>query len=80
MADGPRLSASVLKPVPTRGGKAEAVQASVGRPADLVLGRDAADLEILSYGDGLRIALSGDPELAAKAREKGWLIQPSPAR
>ena len=78
--DGSRLSASVLKPVPTRGGKTEAAQSSFGRPADFVLGRDAADLELLSFGDGLRVVLSGDPDLTAKAREKGWLVQPSPAR
>ena len=41
--DGSRYSASVLKPMPTRGGKAEIVKASVGRVPDLVLGRDAAD-------------------------------------
>lgn len=79
-AEGARLSAGVLKPVPTRGGKAEIVKASVGRPADLVIGRDGADLDVMSYGDGLRVALSGDPELEAKAKEKGWLIQPKLAR
>ncbi len=78
--DGSRLSASVLKPVPTRGGKTEAAQSSFGRPADFVLGRDGADLELLSYGDGLRIVLTGDADLVSKAREKGWLVQPSPAR
>ncbi len=78
--DGARFSASVLKPIPTRGGKAEIVKAVVGRPPDLVLGRDAADLDLLSYGDGLRIALTGDPALEAAARERGWILQPSPAR
>jgi phosphoserine phosphatase len=79
-ADGTRLSAGVLKPVPTRGGKAEIVKASVGRPADFVLGRDLADLDVLSHGDGLRVVLSGDKELEATAKEKGWLIQPSLVR
>ena len=78
--DGTRLSASVLKPIPTRGGKAEIVKASLGRPADLVIGRDAADIDLLSYGDGLRIILSGDAALEGKAREKGWLIQSNMAR
>lgn len=78
--DGVRYSASVLKPVPTRSGKAEIVKASVGRPPDLALGRDIADLDLLSYGEGLRIVLSGDKELAAKAAEKGWLFQPALAR
>lgn len=75
--DGARYSASVLKPVPTRSGKAEIVKASVGRPPDFALGRDAADIDLLSYGDGLRVILSGDKELEAKAKEKGWLLQPS---
>lgn len=78
--DGSRYSASVLKPVPTRGGKGEIVKASVGRPPDFALGRDIADFDLLSYGDGLRIVLSGDKELEAKAKEKGWLIQPALAR
>jgi phosphoserine phosphatase len=78
--DGARYSASVLKPVPTRGGKAEIVKASVGRPPDFALGRDAADADLLSYGDGLRVILSGDKELEAKAKEKGWLLQPSLSR
>ena len=78
--DGARISAGVLKPVPTRGGKAEIVKSSVGRPPDLVLGRDSADLDLLSYGDGLRVILSGDKDLEAKAREKDWFIQPSLAR
>ncbi len=75
--DGNRYSASVLKPVPTRSGKAEIVKASVGRPPDLALGRDIADADLMSYGGGLRIILAGDKELEAKAKEKGWLIQPS---
>lgn len=78
--DGARLSATVLKPVPTRGGKAEIVKAAVGRSPDLVLGRDIADFDLLSYGDGVRIVLSGDKELEVKAKEKGWLIQPTLAR
>ena len=78
--DGARYSASVLKPVPTRGGKAEIIKANLGRAPDFVLGRDAADVELLSYGEGLRIVLSGDKALEAAAKEKGWLIQPSLAR
>lgn len=78
--DAAHYSASVLKPVPTRSGKAEIVKASVGRSPDLAIGRDAADLDLLSYGDGVRVVLTGDKELEAKAKEKGWLLQPSLAR
>ncbi len=73
--DGPRMGADVLKPVPTRGGKTEVVQSLLGRPADLVLGRDSADFDLLSYGDGLRVVLDLDPELVKKAGERGWLVQ-----
>jgi len=73
--DGPSLGAEVLAPIPTRGGKTEIVQAALGRPADLMLGRDAADFDLLSYGDGLRVILDGDPELVRKAGERGWLVQ-----
>lgn len=76
-AEGALLTASVLKPVPTRGGKTEIVQSALGRSADLVIGRDAADSDLLAYGNGLRVALSGDAEFEALARQKGWLIQPS---
>lgn len=78
--DGARYSASVLKPVPTRGGKAEIIKANLGRAPDLALARDSADLDLMSYGPGVRVILSGDKDLEAKAREKGWLIQPSLAR
>lgn len=78
--DGARMGAGVLKPIPTRGGKTEVLQAMLGRPADLVFGRDSADFELLSYGDGLRIVFDHDSELVRRASERGWLIQPSLAR
>ena len=78
--DGPRMGAGILKPVPTRGGKAEALQSLLGRPADLVFGRDTADFELLSHGDGLRIVFDRDEELVRRAAERGWLVQPSFAR
>jgi phosphoserine phosphatase len=73
--EGARMGADVRKPVPTRGGKTEVVQSLLGRPADLVLGRDSADFDVLSYGDGLRVVLDLDPELVKKAGERGWLVQ-----
>ncbi|MFI5349005.1 MAG: hypothetical protein ACHQ2Z_05650 [Elusimicrobiota bacterium] len=73
--DGARMGADVLRPVPTRGGKTDAVQSLLGRPADLVLGRDSADFDVLAYGDGVRIVLDMDPELVRKAGERGWLVQ-----
>lgn len=78
--DGVLFGAGVLKPVPTRGGKTEVLQSSLGRPADLVIGRDVADWELLSYGDGLRIVLDLDADLVRRAEERGWLVQPSFAR
>ncbi len=78
--DGPRMGANVLKPVPTRGGKTEIVQSALGRAADLVVGRDNADFEVLNYGDGLRVIFDSDPELVKRGRERGWLVQQSFAR
>ena len=78
--DGARMGADVLKPVPSRGGKTEVVQSMLGRPADLVLGRDSADFDVLAYGDGLRVVLDLDPELVKKAGERGWLVQRAFAR
>ena len=77
---GVRMGADVAPPVPTRGGKTDIVQTNLGRPADLVLGRDSADLDVLSYGDGLRVVFDHDPDLVKKAREKGWIIQHAFAR
>jgi phosphoserine phosphatase len=78
--DGARMSANVLKPVPTRGGKAEIVRKALGRPADLVFGRDAADLDLMNDGAGVRVVLSGDPALEKAAAERGWVLQPALAR
>jgi phosphoserine phosphatase len=77
---GARMGAEVAPPVPTRGGKTAVVQSLLGRPGDLVLGRDSADFDVLSYGDGLRVVLDADPELVKKARERGWLVQRAFAR
>jgi phosphoserine phosphatase len=73
--DGARMGANVLKPVPIRGGKTEILQMSLGRAADLVIGRDSADFDILAYGDGLRVVIDLDPELVKKAKLRGWLVQ-----
>ena len=50
------------------------------RPPDLVIGRDSADLDLMMYGSGTRIALAGDKALESRALEYGWLIQPALAR
>lgn len=78
--DGARLSAAVLKPVPLRGGKAEIARKALGRAADLVIGRDVSDLELLQDGQGVRIVLAGDPALEKAAAERGWIVQPALAR
>ncbi|HEX4046812.1 MAG TPA: hypothetical protein VH309_03210 [Elusimicrobiota bacterium] len=79
--EGARMGADILVPVPTGGGKTEIVETELGRPADLVIGRDSADADVLTYGDGgagaVRIALDLDPELVRKARDRGWLVQPA---
>lgn len=75
--DGPRIGAGMVEPMPTRGGKTAVLLSSVGRPADLVFGRDAADTDVLAYGDGLRVVFDSDPKLVQEARVRRWLIQPA---
>jgi phosphoserine phosphatase len=77
---GARMGGEIMSPVPTRGGKTAVMQTLLGRPADLAVGRDAADIDVLSYGDGLRVVFDSDAELVKKARERGWLIQHAFAR
>lgn len=74
---GVRMGDGVTVPVPTRGGKTAVLQSSLGRPAALVVGRDSADFDLLSYGDGVRVVFDSDPGLVEKARERGWLVQKS---
>ena len=74
---GARMAGAVSLPVPTRGGKTAVVQSLLGRPADLALGRDSADFDVLAFGDGLRVVFDSDPELVKKAKERGWLVQRS---
>lgn len=78
--DGARMGGGVIRPVPTRSGKTEAVQSRLGRPADLVIGRDMADFDLMEHGTGARLVLSGDPELERRAKERSWPVQPSLAR
>jgi phosphoserine phosphatase len=78
--DGARMGPGILKPVPTRGGKAEVLLSSLGRAADFAVGRDRADAELLEYGEGLRVVFDSDREFADRSRDRGWLVQPTFAR
>lgn len=72
-----RFDGEPVEPIPVRGGEVDALIRETGRPADLVVGRNALDIQLLDYGKGVRIALSGDPRLEAAAKKRGWLIQPA---
>lgn len=76
-AEKGKLTAEVLDPVPFRGGKIDAVVSSLGRVPALIIGADPWDIELLGYGEGLRVLLDkGDPALRALAEDSGWVVQP----
>lgn len=71
-----KASGEVLDPFPFRGGKASVVSSALGRAPALIVGASADDVELLSFGSGLRLVIDrGDSALAAMARDRGWLIQ-----
>ena len=71
-----RLQADIIDPVPIGPGTAEAVVVFIGRDPALVVA-DAADVEVLAHGKGLRLAVDrNDPQFTARATDKGWLLQP----
>ncbi|HVA67432.1 MAG TPA: hypothetical protein VNK24_10990 [Elusimicrobiota bacterium] len=64
--------------VPARGAKTAAVVAALGRAPDLVVGASSDDAALLGYGKGVRVLIDhGDKKLDAKARKKGWIVQPA---
>lgn len=72
-----RFDGKPFEPLPIRGGKVDALVEAAGRPADLVVGVSVGDVELLSYGTGVRVAVDrGDGKLLEAARKKGWLVQP----
>lgn len=76
--DAGKILSLVLDPVPFRGGKVDAMVSNLGREPVLIMGTEPWDVEILGYGQGLRVLLDkGDPALRALAQEKGWLLQPA---
>lgn len=76
-----KLTGELVGSAPIRGGKVEVVATLIGRAPQLVIGTRAEDEPVLSFGSGLRVLLdAGDAELRGRARERGWLVQPSFAR
>lgn len=71
-----RASGEVLEPFPFRGGKASVVASALGRAPALIVGASSVDVELMSFGSGLRLLMDrGDSALADAARDRGWLIQ-----
>lgn len=71
-----RLQPDVVDPLPVGAGTTEAVILFVGRHPDLVVA-PPEDVELLEHGKGLRVAIDrGDERFAARAKERGWLLQP----
>ncbi|MBI4425175.1 MAG: haloacid dehalogenase-like hydrolase [Elusimicrobia bacterium] len=71
-----RLDVAVVDPVPVGPGKPEAVPLFIGRDPALG-GAGPDDEELLEYGRGLRVLVDpGDERFAARAKARGWLLQP----
>ncbi|HVC08842.1 MAG TPA: hypothetical protein VNH15_02750 [Elusimicrobiota bacterium] len=72
------MTGDIQGDVPARGAKTAAVVAALGRAPDLVVGASSDDAALLGYGKGVRVLIDhGDKKLDAKARRKGWLVQPA---
>lgn len=74
-ADG-RLTSGIEPPLTYGPGKVEGIRQFIGRVPALAVGDAATDREMLAGADLALLIDKGDEELAAFAREKGWLVQP----
>jgi hypothetical protein len=73
-----RITSKIEEPVPTRGGKIDAMVSRLGRPPVFAVGAGYDDKDILDYTAGLRLVLDrGDKRMAEVARKRGWLVQPA---
>lgn len=71
-----RFNDVIVSPVAVRGGKVESAASLIGRNPALAAGSSRDDIELLSYGFGLRLLFHrGDPMLDNLAVDKGWLRQ-----
>ena len=71
-----RFSDVVVSPVAVRGGKVELTASLIGRNPVFAAGSSREDVELLSYGTGLRLLFHrGDPDLDRLAVDRGWLRQ-----
>jgi hypothetical protein len=72
------FNGKISQPLPFWGGETATVIFHTGRTPALSVGFWPQDQAILSYGNGLKILISGkDKTLVKTARKKGWLIQPA---
>ncbi len=71
------MTGKIVEPVPIREGKVDALVSGAGRGPTLALGVSADDLDLLSYGDGLRLVIGSDPALLRAAAQRHWRVQPA---
>jgi phosphoserine phosphatase len=73
-----RLGSSTVDPIPMRTGKVEALTTGTGRVPAIVVGSGPDDVDLMAYGNGLRVLLdAGEPHLRALAEKAHWKIQPA---
>ncbi|MFH1723220.1 MAG: haloacid dehalogenase-like hydrolase, partial [Elusimicrobiota bacterium] len=75
------VTKEVLQPIPWGTGKAEAITMFIGRSPSLAVG-GGDDEPLLSYGEGLRVAVVDPDSDRSQWERRAWLIQPrfSPVR
>ncbi len=71
-----RYQRSALLRIPWRHGKVEALERLLGRRPDLAIGDSPDDEPMLAHAHRALLLDHGDSALAARARERGWLVQP----
>ena len=70
------LQSDLIDPVTDGPGMAEAVTVFIARDPALIVA-SPHELELLGYGKGLKIVIGrGDGLAGARAKERGWLLQP----
>jgi phosphoserine phosphatase len=74
-ADGRYLRSALLR-APWRSGKVEALAGTIGGPPDLAIGDSPDDEPMLAHARRALLLDHGVRDLAARARERGWLVQP----
>jgi phosphoserine phosphatase len=76
IGDDGRYVRSALRRVPWRSGKVEVLERTIGGSPDLAIGDSPDDEPMLVHARRALLVDHGVRDLAARAHERGWLVQP----